>query len=127
MEDEKRLVLVLLFDMLSRLHAAGSFVLAAFTCAFAFSLCTACTPGAQVAGVRAGVDVALCIAENQDLDEVSLIAKCIRENVTPSDIIRIVTQQRLATKRAAIRATCGGATEPSSSSSITPAPAAPSK
>lgn len=87
----------------------------------------ACTPEARVAGVTSGINVALCIAENQELPDVDIIAKCVSENVTPADVTRILMQQRAATKRAATRAACPPAPASASPAPVptSPAPASP--
>lgn len=89
------------------------------TCFAIFAL--ACTPEARVAGVKSGINVALCVANNQDLPDVEIIAKCISEHVTPADVTTILMQQRAATKRSALRTACPSA--PSAPTAPAPTPA----
>lgn len=62
-----------------------------------------CTPEARTALATNGLEVGLCVAQNQDLPVEQVIAKCITENVTADDITRILAEQKKATARAAAK------------------------
>lgn len=66
----------------------------------------ACTPVGQLAAVHEGLDVALCVAEHQDKPLEAVVAQCIRENVTPTDIASILARQRSLTERSATARSC---------------------
>lgn len=71
-----------------------------------FLALAACTPAGRLAAVHEGFDVALCVATHQDEPLDQVIARCIRDNVTPADIAVILARQRGITDRAAMGRTC---------------------
>lgn len=59
----------------------------------------ACSTHGALTAVAKGIEVAACVAENQDQPKTILYAKCLTDNVTPEDIDHMLASQRLATSR----------------------------
>lgn len=112
--------------MVSYVRAAIKNLVAAFSPAIVIAIAAlvigptivlACTPEARATAAESGIEIAVCVAENQDLPEPAVIAKCIKDNVTPAVISNILAQQRAITARAAKRAACGSVSPGGSSNS----------
>ena len=80
-------------------------------------LVAACTPAGRELAIVRGLDVAKCVMENQDEDEVKVLARCAAENVSPDDIKRILSEAKAATAKAAAKRVGCPPAVPSSSGS----------
>ncbi len=84
----------------------------AFAIMAGIAVMVACTGDGRALAVMRGLQVAMCVAEHQDEPLPQVIARCAQDNVSPSDIERMLTEQKAATARAAARKTAAPATCP---------------
>lgn len=62
---------------------------------------SSCTPQARAALASDVLKITECVISNQDKPDAEVIAACAAANVTPDDIIRILSSTREQTKKAA--------------------------
>lgn len=60
----------------------------------------ACTTLGRAVAVADAAKLAICIAQNQDQPLPVVLVRCATENVSPSDIEKILEEQRTATQKA---------------------------
>lgn len=60
---------------------------------------SSCTPQGQATVVRNVIDVVGCVVDHQDEPDPQVVAECVREHVTASDVLEILTRQRRATEK----------------------------